>query len=135
MEGIGFSRPKGPTGVMLHEHEEGRRHAEAMQDALKLAPEDVFFAGKTFVEDAQAFARLLREHIQKEGYCLFPMAEEALSAEDQERVLASFDGIEHEDLGEETHGKYLDLVNRLAKRFGVPIANASCAGGCGHHAH
>jgi len=122
MENKGFSQENGPTGVMLHEHEEGRRHVGAMQDALNHAPEDMVLAGKTFVEHARAFLRLLREHIQKEDHCLFPMAEQALSTEEQERVQTSFDEIEN--LGEETHGQCLDLANRLANRFDVPIVIA-----------
>ena len=34
MEAKGFPRHGGPTGVMLHEHEEGRRHVKAMRSAL-----------------------------------------------------------------------------------------------------
>lgn len=33
LEEKGFSREQGPTGVMLHEHEEGRRHVRGMAEA------------------------------------------------------------------------------------------------------
>lgn len=35
MEAKGFPRDGGPTGVMLHEHELGRRQVRSMEDAVK----------------------------------------------------------------------------------------------------
>jgi hemerythrin-like domain-containing protein len=137
MEQKGFSREQGPTGVMLDEHEQGRRHVRGMADALKeLSLGDL--AGKIlFVEHARAFVRLLREHIYKEDHCLFPMADQAFSATDQDELAQSFVKVEHEDMGPGTHEKYLQLANQLADRFGVikvTSLSGACAGCCGHHA-
>jgi len=137
MEQKGFSREQGPTGVMLEEHERGRRHVRGMADALKeLSLGDL--AGKIlFVEHARAFVRLLREHINKEDHCLFPMANQALSEVDQDQLARSFSKVEHEDMGPGTHEKYLQLANQLADRFGVAkatFASGGSCGSCGHHA-
>jgi hemerythrin-like domain-containing protein len=137
MEQKGFSRAEGPTGVMLDEHEQGRRHVRGMSDALKeLSLGDL--AGKIlFVEHARAFVQLLRQHIHKEDHCLFPMANQAFSEVDQDQLARSFSQVEHENMGPGTHEKYLQLANQLADRFGVvkamPTAGGSC-GSCGHHA-
>jgi hemerythrin-like domain-containing protein len=119
MEQKGFSREQGPTGVMLDEHERGRRHVRGMADALReLTLGDL--AGKIlFVEHARAFVQLLREHIKKEDKCLFPMANQVFSEVDQDQLARSFSKVEHEDMGPGTHEKYLQLANQLADRFGV----------------
>lgn len=132
MERKGFSRDEGPTGVMRHEHEEGRRLIGALADTLRLAAPDPTAARKAFVQHARDYILLLREHIHKEDHCLFPMADEAFSAAEQAEVLSSFEKVEHDDLGPETHGKYLELAQRLAGRFGVAAVSSGCGRGCGH---
>lgn len=137
MEQKGFSRAHGPTGVMLDEHEEGRRHVRAMSDAVaRMSSGDRAVEG-AFVEHARSFVRLLRQHIYKEDHCLFPMADQVFSAVDQDELSLSFSKVEHDELGIGTHEKYLNLANQLADRFGVARATSSTgkAGGCsGHHA-
>src|SRR5262249_31073646 len=90
-----------------------------------------------FVMHARAYVALLREHIAKEDHCLFPMAEQALSEEDQRDLLESFSTLEHDDMGPDAHEKYLRLANELAERWGVPQAEAetgqTCVA-CGHPA-
>ena len=130
MESKGFSRDQGPTGVMLHEHELGRRYVQAMADAIGMS--DVDIGRKAFIDSARAFVALLREHIHKEDHCLFPLANQALSEPEQRQLVASFEKVEHDDLGPETHQRYVNLANELAERFGVePVADASqCGHGC-----
>jgi hemerythrin-like domain-containing protein len=132
MEQKGFSREHGPTGVMLNEHELGRRHVRGMADALKeLSLGDL--AGKIlFVEHARAFIQLLRQHIGKEDHCLFPMANQALSEVDQEQLARSFSKVEHDDMGPGTHEKYLKIANQLADCYGI-TKTISPSGCCGHH--
>src|SRR5262245_15379028 len=68
LEARGFSRERGPTGVMLHEHEEGRRLTDAIAAAVERDEPG------EFARHARAYVRLLRDHIGKEDNCLFPMA-------------------------------------------------------------
>ena len=132
MESKGFSREQGPTGVMLHEHEQGRQFVQAMVDATHSA--DAEAARTSFSQAARGFIALLREHIHKEDHCLFPMANQALSGPDQQQLIASFEKVEHEDLGPETHQRYVHLANELAAKFGVTPAatGGSCGHGCNH---
>lgn len=134
MESKGFSREQGPTGVMLSEHEQGRRLVQAMADAVGTAASDADAARNTFIHPARAFVALLREHIHKEDHCLFPMANQALSAPDQQQLVESFEKVEHDNLGPETHQRYVNLANELAQRFGVQPAatTGQCGHGCSH---
>ena len=87
-----------------------------------------------FVSHARDFIQLLREHIQKEDECLFRMADQAFSQQDQQQLKDSFDRVEHEDLGPGTHEKYLAIAGQLAKRFDVPCSASDAAvSACCHH--
>ena len=129
METKGFPRQGGPTGVMLHEHEEGRKHIRSMREALSAADQNA--ALREFACHAHGYVDLLRQHIFKEDQRLFPMANHVLSAEDQARLLDRFAHVENHEMHEGTHEKYLELANSLAERFHVVRGNRSACG-CGH---
>jgi hemerythrin-like domain-containing protein len=136
LESRGFPREGGPTGVMLHEHEEGRKHVHAMGEAIEGAAAGIREAVFRFTSHARSYARLLREHIIKEDNRLFPMANQALSGRDQDALSKSFGMVEDLEMGEGTHEKYLRLADELSERFHVPRAGAGAhaCGTCGHHA-
>lgn len=135
MEARGFSRDSGPTGVMLREHEEGRQFVRGMELHLDAAAGGDEQARKEFCRNARGYLHTLRDHIDKEDHCLFSMADQAFSDADQQALLAQFEKVEHEEMGEGTHEKYLDIANRLAERYGVAKAAASGISGCGCHHH
>jgi hemerythrin-like domain-containing protein len=64
------------------------------------------------------------------------MADQAFDEEDQQKLLAAFAHVETEEMGVDTHEKYLALANELADRWNVPRAEATIpchhACGCGH---
>lgn len=66
----GFPSDGGPIAVMLHEHDLGRAHVQALRSfgALPTLP-----IGPATTH-ARAFGELLRNHIQKEDNILYPMA-------------------------------------------------------------
>ncbi len=138
MEAKGFPRDGGPTGVMLHEHELGRRQVRSMEDAVKETSLGDLAGKILFVEQARAFSALLRQHIQKEDHCLFTMADQALSPADQDELAAAFDKVESESIGRGVHEQYLNIALGLADRLGVSTCGTApgttCIGGCRHEA-
>jgi hemerythrin-like domain-containing protein len=104
--------------------------AEAIQGAAAGQNEAV----TQFVTHAQGYVSLLREHIQKEDHCLFAMANQALTDDDQQRLLAAFQHVEREHMGLGTHQQFLCVAGELASRFGVTrtVVNSSQACGCHH---
>jgi len=132
MEAKGFSPDCGPTAVMRREHELGRAHVRAMDEAIDAAAAGDAEALARFAGQAVSYIRLLREHIDKEDHCLFTAADRAFTAEDQRELMAAFERAEAEETGEGTHETYLQLANDLADRFGVARAFAEHPG-CGCH--
>jgi hemerythrin-like domain-containing protein len=129
LEARGLARQSGPTGVMLHEHAEGRSLLDAMAKAVEHG------ASREFVWNARAYVGLLREHIRKEDHCLFPMAAALLSGADAEALALRFEHVEDAEMGEGTHEHYLQLANDLADRLAISrvAAAAACGHTCGHH--
>jgi hemerythrin-like domain-containing protein len=130
LEARGLRRDDGPTGVMLHEHEEGRRLTAAMLGAVERG------APREFVRHTRAYLKLLREHIRKEDQCLFPMADRVLGGADAASLARGFEEVEGVDMGGGTHEHFLRLANDLADRLGVPRARVASPRGhvrCHHH--
>ncbi len=134
IEARGLPRNGGPTGVMLYEHEQGRAHLRAMADSIDAAAAGDAAAQRRFLGHAADYVGLLREHIRKEDHCLFAMANQALTEQDQENLLGAFARVEAEEMGAGTHARYIEIANRLAERFGVAQAAAVGHGHacCGH---
>lgn len=137
MEARGFPRDSGPTGVMLYEHELGRRRVAEMGKALEAVGAGSESAAKQFAEHARAFIALLRNHIEKEDHCLFNMANQVFTEVEQKQLLDAFAKTESEKMGQGTHEAYLRIADQLADRYGVEKQQArptSC-GGCGYSHH
>lgn len=135
LEKKGFSREKGPTGVMIQEHETGRQQVRGMEVALDAVEAGNPAATADYVTHARAFITLLREHIQKEDHCLFQMADKALDESEQSQLIEAFDHAEH-DMGTGTHEKYLEVAANLAKKYGIQTQATDAVTGsgcCGHH--
>lgn len=82
----GFPRQSGPVGVMLLEHDAGRRHVAELAGLAAQAGAWGEPERARLVATALAFATLLRAHIHKEDAILYPMAEQRLSPAQAEEV-------------------------------------------------
>jgi hemerythrin-like domain-containing protein len=135
MEAKGFPRDGGPTGVMLTEHEAGRGCVRTMSEAIDAAAAGDDAALRRFAEAGAGFISLLRQHIEKEDHCLFSMANEVLTDEDQSALMAKF-GKAEETMGHGTHEKFLTIAGALAEKYGVQPKATACGGhsvACCHH--
>lgn len=115
MEEHGVPREGGPIGMMLTEHEEGRGYVKTMMAALTLAEARNEAAKDTLLENAGAYLRLLREHIQKEDEILFRIADDVIPPDEQKELLRSFEQHEAKEMGTGVHEKYLKLVEELER--------------------
>lgn len=127
MEARGFDANAGPTAVMRHEHVEGRAHVAAMERAVPGASVGDPAERARWIEAARAYSFMLREHIEKEDHCLFPMADQGLLATDVARLADEFARVEREEIGPGVHERYVALADALAERFGVSTAGVPAA--------
>jgi hemerythrin-like domain-containing protein len=119
LEQRGVKRDGGPIGVMLAEHEAGRKHIRAMSDGLARLRRGEADAAAAIRESAHAYRELLRAHIQKENNVLFPMADRLVPENVAASLLERFEAIERDRVGEGKHEAYHALLHHLKNLYGV----------------
>jgi hemerythrin-like domain-containing protein len=119
MEKRGFSRQAGPVGVMLMEHDQGRRFVRVLAEAVEKYERGDKTAKQAIILNVRGYAQLLAQHIPKEDGILYPLADKVLGASDQKELLERFEKIEKEKIGERRHREYLNLVARLEKELNI----------------
>ena len=107
--------------LLSGEHDEGRAHLQSMCEAIYPASEGDAGALRQFADNSTSYIRMLREHIHKEDDCLFPMAAEAMTPEEQEELSEAFDKFDNAELGKGFRDKYVKIANQLAHQFGVSV--------------
>lgn len=115
MNEAGLPVDGGPIAVMLAEHEQGRAFIREMRDAAEKWEKGDSSAREAVVQNALGYVALLRQHIYKENNVLFPLAARLIPAEQHETVAEAFERVEHEEVGEGVHEKYLALAEVLEK--------------------
>jgi len=118
MESRGMPREGGPIGIMLMEHDEGRRFVKGLAEAIEKYEKYNKDAQNEIIRNALGYAELLTQHIFKEDNILYPMADQMFSNEDQKELIERFDKVEQE-MGEGIHHKYVELVEKLEKELGI----------------
>ncbi len=108
---VGFSPEMGPLAVMLYEHDQGRGYVNGLDDATKKYAAGERAAAREIIQNARAYANLLRLHIHKEDTILYPMAENALGEMGIELMRPEFDKVEEEQSGVES--KYIRLLESV----------------------
>jgi hemerythrin-like domain-containing protein len=121
LEARGFPHDFGPTEIMREEHARGRRYLHAMAASVEGAGAGDPDAVEQFIANAWAYVCLMRDHIHKEDYYLFPIADRCLSRADQRELLESFAELEAER-GEGMAEHFLAEAAELAARWDVPRA-------------
>ncbi|HEU4759885.1 MAG TPA: hemerythrin domain-containing protein [Dehalococcoidia bacterium] len=119
LEQRGVPSGGGPIGVMLFEHEEGRGFIGAIEAAIPAYERGDPAAGRAIAENALAYVELLRGHIWKEENVLFPMADQVLSAEDQDDLTERFERVETEVMGQGVHERYHELLDALEREMAL----------------
>ena len=117
MEKAGVPRERGPIGVMLAEHQQGRGYVRGMAEALDRQKKGDPKALPSYAENARNYIVLLTQHINKEDNVLFPMGEKILSRKTQQDLVEGFEKIEVERIGKGTHEEFHTLLRHLEKIY------------------
>lgn len=103
----------GPIGVMLNEHELGRKFTRQMRDGAERWSAGDTNGRDTVIVAARNYIALLQQHIAKEDQILFPMANRVIPPAIHDEVWEAFEHVEHEETGEGVHEKYLALAESM----------------------
>jgi len=113
LEEAGIPREGGPIGVMLIEHEQGRKYVQGMAQAIAAYRAGDDSARSQIVENARGYVALLRQHIHKEDHILYPLADRHLSAAKQAELTEAFAQVEQERIGPGRHEAFHALLDQL----------------------
>jgi len=114
LEAKGVPRAGGPLGVMLSEHEEGRKRIKEIIQAAEDYRLIVEGSGCRWASAARGYADLQHAHLDKENNVLFVMAETMLTPDEQASLVEGFEKLEVEKIGvgrhEQIHAMMAELL-------------------------
>ena len=113
LEASGVPREKGPIGVMLAEHQQGRNYIQKMKVAISQYNEGHQEAAAKLVKNSRGYISLLRQHIDKENNVLFPIGDNRLSEKKQEELWEGFETIETQKIGAGKHEEFHKMIEYL----------------------
>jgi hemerythrin-like domain-containing protein len=107
----GVPNERGPVGVMLQEHNQGRGYIASMKKSLESqdVPEFDLAAGR--------YGNLLRSHIDKENNVLFVMADRVLDEEKQNAMFEIFEQYEENVMGHGVHEELHSMIRQWSEVF------------------
>lgn len=112
LEKAGIRKEGGPIGVMLGEHDLGRKHIGNMEAALKDRGDFAAFA-----VEAGKYASLIRQHIDKENSVLFPMGERVLGTDTAAAIFVRFEEHEEKVIGAGRHDELHAMLDAFDRKY------------------
>jgi hemerythrin-like domain-containing protein len=109
----GIPNEFGPVGMMLREHDEGRKYVKGMADNISLYKSGKRDALQDVYLNMRSYISLLRNHITKEDNILFRMADQVLSDEEQTRLLEQFSKTESSGIGKARIDAFLVKIQEM----------------------
>jgi hemerythrin-like domain-containing protein len=120
MEKVGIPKEGGPIGVMLAEHDAGRKYVRTASDAIARYKSGDTGASAKIVESARAYVSLLNQHIDKEDNVLYRMADMRIPKQKQDELLEEFERVERERIGVGKHEQFHKLLEQLETTYLSP---------------
>ena len=117
LEKAGVQKQDGPIGVLLSEHEKGRRYISQLENQIPgLRNSD---AGEITTANklVKSYAALMQQHIQKEDTILFPLADSRLSENEQTSMVREFENLEKEKIGPGRHEAFHDMLKKFSSLY------------------
>ena len=131
---VGFPYEQGPIAIMLFDHRVGREHVGVLREIGGGSGTLTTEEHAAFVEHAEAYVPVLRQHILKEDRVLYPMAIQAIPPADMVRMAVAFDEFEQNVMGAGVHEGFHRLADSLIAAYGGKSGNDPAPGpGCGCH--
>ena len=110
----GMPEKHSPIEAMHMEHDQGRAHVRAMEEASQRALDGETGQSVIIIEHARGYAALLRGHIEKENDILYPLAERVLPEDVRDDMLAGYQVAEERTPGLEE--KYRKMVEEFEEQ-------------------
>jgi hemerythrin-like domain-containing protein len=117
LQGVGVLRENGPIGVMLDEHEQGRKLVKKFKESAahyKYGDTAIATSIRQIIGD---YVSLLTRHITKENTVLFPLAEAKLGSNKDREFFEAFEQLERDRIGVGKHEEFHTVLHQLQKTY------------------
>jgi hemerythrin-like domain-containing protein len=104
-----------PLGALIAEHEKGRALVSDLAKAAEAHTTEIPLARESLVKSLRALTDLYPNHIWKEEYLAFPMADKILSPEEQRDLSEKFEIVEKE-IGVDVHQRFEKFAVELERK-------------------
>jgi hemerythrin-like domain-containing protein len=102
----------GPISMMLAEHAQGSKLIKEMEESTSTSVDLPKFA-----QTEKVYAHLIRNHMQKENWILFPMAENILTEAQLETLHEGFEKHEERVIGRGRHEELHAMLKSLQEKY------------------
>jgi len=113
----GFSMTQGPVAVMLQDHTAGRNYVKGIAENIALFKKGDLSALNLINYNMLGYIELLRNHISKENNVLFRMADNALTATDQQSLIGQFEQLEDQSNPNNRKRDFIARIERLIQAY------------------
>jgi hemerythrin-like domain-containing protein len=103
-----------PLGILVAEHQKGRALVSDLAKAAEAHTTEIPLARESLVKTLRALTDLYPNHIWKEEYLAFPMADKILSAKEQDDLYEKFELVEKE-IGLDVHQRFEQFAEQLER--------------------
>ena len=104
-----------PLGALIAEHQKGRALVSELAKAADAHTTEIPLARESLVKSLRALTDLYPNHIWKEEYLAFPMADKILSSEEQRDLYEKFEMVEKE-IGLDVHQRFEQFAKELEEK-------------------
>jgi hemerythrin-like domain-containing protein len=104
---------------MLREHQLGRAHVKAIDEALGAADQGDEQGVRTVFEEGAAYLDLLRNHILKEDNVLFEMADQLIQGADLSELTSAYGDAESAPGYLDTLSRCHAIADELMQTYGI----------------
>lgn len=105
-----------PLGILIHEHQSGRKLVAELADAAGAYVEGKPEGHDLLRTSLRGLVNLYPNHIWKEDYLLFPMTNKILNKEEQQSLMEKFEVVEKE-IGLDVHRRFEKLAGTLVEKY------------------
>ena len=105
-----------PLGILIHEHQSGRKLVAELAEAAGVYGEGKPEGHDLLCASLRGLVNLYPNHIWKEDYLLFPMTDKILNKEEQRDLMEKFELVEKE-IGLDVHRQFEQLAATLAENI------------------
>ena len=116
LEAAGLARGAGPIGILLEQHDQGRRLVGILRRELPALERDAA-ARQRFAAATGEYVAMLERHIAMENEGLFAIADRLLTEAEDREISAAFDRHEEATMGADTHRRFHQMLDEMEKKY------------------